>query len=139
MIKHELKNNYLKIFYRNNDHPYSISIEELGESTKWRVAVSESNKIEIENVSKWTLHLLTDKNLSVDFAKDFISLIKTYAPDNKIDWGKTEKAIIIFDEYRQMRSKIGMNEENGFSKLSSDYSNQTSNIISVLKRKYDLE
>lgn len=139
MIKHELKNDYLKIFYRNDDHPYSISIQELGDCSNWRVAESGDNKIVLKNVSRWTLHLLTDKNLSVDFAKYFTSLIKKYVPDNEINWERTEKAIKIYDEYRQMRSKIDIRDENGFSKLQDNYSKKTSDIISVLKRKYAIK
>ena len=136
MIKCELKGEYLKIFYRNIDDPYSISIFELGESINWRVAESGENKIIVDNVSRWTMHLLCDKDLSIEFAKDFMSIVKKYAPDNEINWAATERAVIIYDEYRKIRSDIKPINEDGFTKLSSDYRDETSKIIDALKRKY---
>ncbi|MBN2776911.1 MAG: hypothetical protein JXR36_04685 [Bacteroidales bacterium] len=136
-IKHIIEKEYLKIFYSDNKPPYSISIYELGDAICWRIGAQE-NKILIDNVSKWAMSLLTDKDLSKDFAYDFIEIIKTYVPVNKIDWGATKRAINIYDEYRQMRTEIEQISINGFSRIPSDYAEKTSKIIDKLKLKYDL-
>lgn len=138
MIKHQISKGYLKVYFRANDQPYSISLDELGETVNRRIAECQTEIIIANNVSKWTLHLMTDKNLSLDFVRDFQKIVKEYCPDNNINWDVTEKAIAIYDEYRTLRSQIKPTSNNGFVSLMDYEIDAIIGIIKSLKEKYQI-
>ncbi len=138
MIKFEISNGNLRIFYQNEYEPYSISLVELDEVIDCIVADCRDERIIVKNVSKWTLHLMTTKNLSIEFAREFQEIVKTNCPNNEIDWSQTEKAIIIYDEYRKLRSKVGNKNNDKFSSLKDFNSEAIIKIIKDLKKKHHL-
>ncbi|MHA7109916.1 hypothetical protein ACRTDU_07300 [Sunxiuqinia elliptica] len=139
MIRHEIKNEYLKVYLRENSSPYSIPLCELGQTTDWRVAVIDDEKIIAKNISKWTLHLFTDKNLTIEFAREFQRIVKKNCPTNTINWEETEKAIIIYDEYRRLSANVKEEKIGVFSSLKNYDKNAYKEIIKKLKKKYNLD
>ncbi|MEI6695681.1 MAG: hypothetical protein WCO13_06410 [Bacteroidota bacterium] len=127
MIQYKIENEYFKVYFRKNMIPYEISLYDLGATIDWRIFEFESKVILAKNVSHWTLHLMVDKNLSIEFAYEFQEVIKKLCLDNKIDWVETEKALIICDEYRSLRAKV---------KYKSKH--EITEIKRFLKEKYNL-
>ena len=127
MIKHELKNDQLHISIENKDFSYRIPLNKIEDLINWKIGKDVTNNILIKNVSKWTLKLFTNNFTTIEHVKQFKGIVKQYAPENTIDWLKTEKAINIQSHY---------------SNLALDLKKESPSegaIIAKLKKKYQID
>lgn len=139
MVRHELKNQHLDVYYRHNGSAYSISLSQLGNGIDWRIAEVKNELILCKNVSEWTLHLMSDKDLTIEFALGFQELVKKYCPNNTIDWTETERAILIYNEYRKLRDELNLSRGNKLSRIGDNNEIERLKIVRFLKEKYHLD
>lgn len=136
MIKYEIVNEYLHIFYRDEYDYYPISLIELGDKINWKLECRDE-KIVLNNVSERTMHLMRDKNLSIEFAKEFQKIIQKYSPKNEIDWKNTDIAINIYNEYRKLTAGL-KNKSQPYPTVKGFDAEARIDIIKKLKIKFNL-
>lgn len=104
MINYIERNGFIKLYINSIERDYSIDLIDLGRTTNWNIflgAAPPLNRI-IQNVSHWVMHISLKKDVDEGFLNSLSELIKEKAPDNKIDWPATFKALSISNEYKSL-------------------------------------